>query len=300
MRRSSLHLRTQLRAPPPILPPLRRSFLDNLEVLRRSRVAGLSFAERGCYFHFLKRYVSYCFTPFEGTPLKGVQVLGFLETRALRFERLYLLDANEDVIPDTKREETFLPLRVREKLGLPTYAERDAVAAYYFETLVKGSGEAHVFFVENDRKEKSRFVERLLWERQKREQSARADGYVRSVGYRINLEQNEPPPVAKTAAMAAFLARRRYDATSLNTYLNCPLQFYYRHVLGLARKEDASPDIERVDIGRLVHEVSSHTSRRGAAARSPRRTSTGRIWRPSRTAPSRRPTARNRRARPTS
>jgi hypothetical protein len=263
-------------------------------------VAGLSFAERGCYFHFLKRYVSYCFTPFEGTPLKGVQVLGFLETRALRFERLYLLDANEDVIPDTKREETFLPLRVREKLGLPTYAERDAVAAYYFETLVKGSGEAHVFFVENDRKEKSRFVERLLWERQKREQSARADGYVRSVGYRINLEQNEPPPVAKTAAMAAFLARRRYDATSLNTYLNCPLQFYYRHVLGLARKEDASPDIERVDIGRLVHEVSSHTSRRGAAARSPRRTSTGRIWRPSRTAPSRRPTARNRRARPTS
>jgi CRISPR/Cas system-associated exonuclease Cas4 (RecB family) len=239
----------------PFFHPFAESFLKELDVLRMSRVGSLSFAERNSYFHFFRKYVAHCFTPFEGTPLQGVQVLGFLETRALRFERVFLLDANEDVLPDTKKEETLLPFGVREILGLPTYIDRDMLAAYYFETLVKGSGEVHLFFIESERKEKSRFVERLLWERQKADGTATAPGYVKSVGYRLSLESREPSPIRKTAPLAAFLRERPYDATSLDVYLNCPVQFYYRYVLDLARKENVSPDIERVDIGRLVHRV---------------------------------------------
>ncbi len=239
----------------PFFHPFAESFLKELDVLRLSRVGSLSFAERNSYFHFLRRYVAHCFTPFEGTPLQGVQVLGFLETRGLRFERVYLLDANEDVLPDTRKEDTLLPFGVREILGLPTYIDRDMLTTYYFETLVRGSGEVHLFFIENERKEKSRFVERLLWESQKRDGAATARGYVKSVNYRLSLENKEPPAIPKTASMAAFLRERPYDATSLNVYLTCPVQFYYRYVLDLSKKENVSPDIERVDIGRLVHKI---------------------------------------------
>lgn len=55
--------------------------------------------------------------------------------------------------------------------------------------------------------------------------------------------------------MAAYLRERSYDATSLDAYLRCPMQFYYRYVLDLAKKENVSPDIERLDIGSLVHRV---------------------------------------------
>ena len=65
----------------PYFHPFAESFMKELDVLRTSRVRDLAFAERNSYFHFLKRYVAQCFTPFEGTPLKGVQVLGFLETQ---------------------------------------------------------------------------------------------------------------------------------------------------------------------------------------------------------------------------
>src|SRR5208337_2269561 len=147
----------------------------------------LSFAERNSYFHFFKGYVGHCAAPFEGTPLQGVQVLGFLETRGLRFERTYVIDANEDIIPDTRKEESLLPFKVREILGLPTYVDRDMLSAYHFETLVKGSQEVHLFFAENDRKEKSRFVERLLWERQKAEEAEPPGGFVRSIAYRLSL-----------------------------------------------------------------------------------------------------------------
>ncbi len=238
----------------PYFHPFVESLLNELDGLRKSRIRDLAFSERNSYFHFFRRYIAHSITPFEGTPLRGVQVLGFLETRALTFERVCVLDVNEDVLPDTRKEETLLPFKVRQVLGLPTYIDRDMLSAYYFDTLVKGAGEVHLFFVENDRKEKSRFVERLLWERQKKDGSA-TGRHVRTCGARMSLENALPRPVEKTAAMAAFLQARPYDATSLDAYLKCPLRFYYRYVLDLERKEGASSDIERMDIGRLVHDI---------------------------------------------
>jgi CRISPR/Cas system-associated exonuclease Cas4 (RecB family) len=238
----------------PFFHPFVESLLNELDNLRKSRIRDLAFAERNSYFHFLRRYIAHSMTPFEGTPLQGVQVLGFLETRALRFERVCVLDVNEDVLPDTRKEETLLPFKVRQILRLPTYADRDMLSAYYFDTLVKGAGEVHLFFVENDRKEKSRFAEKLLWERQKKDGSA-AGRYVKTCGGRMSLENALPRPIEKTASMAAFLKVRSYDATSLDVYLKCPLRFYYRYVLCLKPKEEASPGIERVDVGRLVHAV---------------------------------------------
>lgn len=239
----------------PYFHPFAESFIKELELLRGSRIRDLAFARRNSYFHFLRKYIAQCFTPFEGTPLKGVQVLGFLETRNLRFERVYVLDANEDVIPDTKKEDTLLPLKVREILGMSTYLDRDALAAYYFHTLVDRTPEVHLFFVENGKKERSRFVEQLLWEKQKQDRAASAEGYIGSLGYHLSLETSPLRPVRKTSSMVDFLRSRSYDATSLDVYLSCPLRFYYRYVLNLAKREEARAEIEGLDIGRVVHKI---------------------------------------------
>lgn len=239
----------------PYFHPFAESFMKELDNLKKSRVRDLSFAERNSYFYFLRKYVAQCFTPFEGTPLKGVQVLGFLETRNLRFDRTYVLDVNEEIIPDTRKEGTLLPLKVRQILDMPTYKERDMLSAYYFHALVKGSREVHLFFAENGAKEKSRFVEQLLWERQKKEHAESTSGYIRSLRYRLSLESARSQSVPKTPPVTAFLESRTYDATSLDVYLTCPLQFYYRYVLDLSRREEVTQDVERLDIGRIVHEI---------------------------------------------
>ncbi|GAH80651.1 unnamed protein product, partial [marine sediment metagenome] len=36
---------------------------------------------------------------FSGSPLKGLQVLGILETRALNFGNVIVMDANESILP---------------------------------------------------------------------------------------------------------------------------------------------------------------------------------------------------------
>ncbi len=239
----------------PFFHPFAESFMEQLDLLKRSGLKRLAFSEKQGYFRFLKRYITSCFTPFDGTPLHGLQVLGFLETRNLHFTRVYILDMNEDVIPDSGKEESLIPMSVRKVLNLPTYRERDMLSAYYFDTLIKGSDEIHLFFAENGRKEKSRFVERLLWEKQKKEKINDSASYVSTLNYRLSLEDRRPSPIEKTPEIADLLRSRPLDATSIDAYLRCPVQYYYRYVLNLKKKDDLRADIERVEVGRLVHRI---------------------------------------------
>lgn len=237
----------------PFFYPYSVAFVRALDVLSRSLLSPLSLSDQSAYFLLLKRYLATCHVPFEGTPLRGLQVLGFLETRSLKFERLFVLDVNEGILPDTRREDTVLPNRGRELLGLPTYRDRDLLVSHYFETLLKGAREVHLFYVESDKKERSRFIEKLLWEREKKRGSRNEHDPARQITYRINLVQREQEDVAKTQEVAEFLNAFTYTATSLDSYLACPLRFYYRYVVSLKEKDEVSGDIERPDIGKAVH-----------------------------------------------
>jgi hypothetical protein len=64
--------------------------------------------------------------------------------------------------------------------------------SYYFNTLISGAREAHLFYIENDEKERSRFVEKLLWERQ-RERKKRRKELVKTIQYSINLGKESLP-----------------------------------------------------------------------------------------------------------
>jgi ATP-dependent helicase/nuclease subunit B len=177
------------------------------------------------------------------------------ETRGIPFDKVVLLDMNENVIPSFKRSDTMLPLSVRRELKLPTSADQERRMEYYLDTLIRGATDVRIFFVENDEKERSRFVERLIWERQKADRQKDAGFYVRAFQYDVKLRAENPRPISKTAAMAAFLQDFRYSASALNMYLACPLQFYYAYVLHLKEKESVDDALDRKDIGTLVHEI---------------------------------------------
>jgi CRISPR/Cas system-associated exonuclease Cas4 (RecB family) len=241
----------------PLFYPFSESFMRSLELISRSLMKDVVFSEQASYFTFFRKYIMTCYTPFEGTPVKGLQVLGFLETRNLKFDMVFVLDANEEALPDTKKDDTLLPFKARKILGLPTYQDRDELAAHYFETLTQGAGEVHLFFIENDKKERSRFVERLLWERQKKERTTDTKNFLKAVQYRIDLKNSFPLDIRKTSRVAGFLREMPYSASALDAYLQCQLQFYYSYVLRIDKKEEISGDIERQEIGKFVHHVLS-------------------------------------------
>ena len=241
----------------PFFYPYAESFVTQLDILSKSLMNEVQFQEAGSYFTLFKKYIMTSYTPFAGTPLRGTQVLGFLETRNLKFENVFFLDANEGILPDTTREDSFLPFKARQMLGLPTYLDREEIMSYTFNTLIGGAKEVHLFYVENDEKEKSRFVEKLLWERQKRDQKRDEKRYVHTIQYAVNLKDRSPRPIEKSLEMIRFLREYPFSATSLNTYLYCPLQFYFEYVLGLREREVVSEEFEKEEIGSFVHLVLS-------------------------------------------
>lgn len=239
----------------PLFSPFAEAFVRALDLLGRSLMKDLSFQERESYFSFFRKYMTTQRVPFDGTPLKGLQVLGLLETRGLRFDRVFILDANEDSIPDTKKDDSMLPFRARQALGLPTYRDRDRLAAYYFDTLIQGAKEVHLLFVESDTKARSRFVEGLIWDRQRKDMTIDTARYVESVQYSVDLVNRVPEAIAKTDTVLSFLRSFRYSPTAVDRYLHCPLRFYYNDVLNAGRKRGIAEGIERADIGEVVHDI---------------------------------------------
>jgi len=249
----------------PYFTPFSEAFVRALETISRSLMADKSFNDAASYFLLLRRYLASRHLPFPGTPLHELQVLGPLETRNLQFERVFVLDANEGALPESRSESTLLPFPVRMALGLSTYRDQEDIAAYHFALLTAGARELHMFSVKSGEKERSRFAERLLWERQKAEGVLDERTFVRPIQYRVSLSNRPPAPVEKTTEMAAWLTLREYSATGLDMYLKCPLKFYYKTVLHLGEREETSGEIEAVDIGLFVHDVLFRyfSSRRG-------------------------------------
>lgn len=239
----------------PLFSRFAEAFLQTISDMERSLLSDRSFGERDGYFALLRRCLGAGSVPFEGAPVRGLQVLGMLETRSLKFDRIFVLHANEEVLPSTKKEDSLLPFKARRLLGLPTYIEREKLAAYNFDTLIRGSKEAHLFFIESDSKERSRFVERLLWQKQQKEKKKSDRDYIRPVQYHVKLNNQLPDQIEKTAEIAEALKTFRYSPSALDTYFRCPLRFYYQYLLRIGRRDEVTGEIARTDIGNVVHAI---------------------------------------------
>ena len=235
----------------PYWAPFVEKAMERVIELKNSRLAGESFSGVAGYFKFLKTFMQGVNYPFPGTPLKGLQVLGFLETRNLKFDRVYFLDANSDILPSSRKEDTILSHFVRESLGLSTYKTREQLARYYFTALVSGAREAHIFYKDSAARERSPFVEKLIWDLERRgEKPDESD-----IHFRAKFSQTAPGPAVKTTDIIEALKKREFSPSAIDAYLNCGLQFYYKYALRLREKDEISDDIEQRDIGTIVHEI---------------------------------------------
>jgi CRISPR/Cas system-associated exonuclease Cas4 (RecB family) len=223
--------------------------------LEESIAGTSSFRDINGYFNFLQQYVAHQDVPFTGTPLRGLQVLGLLETRGLRFDDVYLLNANDDVLPGRDGTDMLLPQQLRESLGLETRRDRDALSEHYFNLLISGAKRVHIFYEESGENDKSRFVEKLLWGRQKRDKTYSSDAYIEAVRYRVKLASDTVPSIPKSDKTLAVLNGFTYSASALDTYIHCPIQFYYRTIMRLEEREEATDDLDNRDVGLFVHEV---------------------------------------------
>lgn len=236
--------------------PLNLKILERVcsikEELERSELALEAFKQEDM-FRILINKLDHEITAFSGSPLKGLQILGLLETRSLNFENVIILDVNENSLPKLKIYEPLLPREVMISLGLNRLEKEEEIQRYQFKRLLSGAGNVYLIYEESAKKEKSRFIEELLWARQAAERTLEVMDMPRGV-FEVEYfpEKSDRP---KNKKIIEYLKGIEYSASSVNTYLGCPLRFYYQYVLRLREKEVIGEEPESSDIGIFIHNL---------------------------------------------
>ncbi|MFH1691198.1 MAG: PD-(D/E)XK nuclease family protein [Candidatus Omnitrophota bacterium] len=204
-------------------------------------------------FNIFKNKLEHEALAFNGSPLKGLQILGLFETRCLNFENVIVMDMNESVLPKLKIYEPLVPRDVMISLGLNRLEKEEEIQRYQFMRLISHAKNVFLVYQEDTEKEKSRFIEDLVWQKQKTCGCLDVVSVTRGV-FQVKVAPHKMK-VMKTPQQVIFLKSRRYSASSVDTYLYCPLRFYYRYVLGLTEKQEFVQGPEASDIGNFVHEL---------------------------------------------
>lgn len=194
-----------------------------------------------------------------GEPLVGLQIMGLLESRALDFKRVILVNANEDILPRKINAESFLPNDLRASIQLPSARERDAYYAYYVYRLLQRAEEVHITYTageNHDEGERSRFVQQL--------ETCRL---IPNSAVRINEVQvmaanpataPEILPIATgefTQQRIAELLKRGLSPSAFNKWLDNPREFFFRYILSLGEQTEIEEEIENNTLGTIVHDV---------------------------------------------
>lgn len=208
-------------------------------------------------FRIFKDRIATEMVSFQGAPLKGLQILGLFETRSLSFENVIVLDVNEGVLPRLKIYEPLIPREVMVKLNLDRIELEEEIQRYQFMRLLSSAKNVHLIYRESSDKERSRFVEELVWEVEKKKKVLDPLKVVRP-GYEVKVASYAKQAV-KTPAMVDYLKGFRYSASSINNYLRNPYEFYQNYVLGLREKEDLLDEPENRQVGVFVHGLLEQT-----------------------------------------
>ena len=199
----------------------------------------------------VSQLVSSSSIPFHGEPVVGVQIMGVLETRNIDFDHLLLLSCNEGNMPKGVNDSSFIPYTIRKAHHLTTIDNKLALYSYYFHRLLQRAGDITIAYnnsTDNGHTgEMSRFMLQLLVE-----SGQKIDHY--SLTAKNHPTPLMPKPIQKDEATLSKLQEiTRLSPSALNTYIRCPLAFYYQYI---AHIQEPHPDPETIDnrmFGNIFH-----------------------------------------------
>lgn len=195
---------------------------------------------------------------FRGEPLDGLQVMGILETRAVDFDNLMILDMNEGVFPTNTDGISFIPYVIRKAFGMPTHEFKDSMYAYYFFRLISRVKNLCLLYSngqDGKRSEMSRYILQLMYEYNwevKRNVAV----------HKLNPTMEPDIYISKTPAIMQIMRDkyctsidRKLSPSAITQYMKCPVKFYLGNVAGIKENDDNDllEDIDNRTFGNVFH-----------------------------------------------
>jgi CRISPR/Cas system-associated exonuclease Cas4 (RecB family) len=198
--------------------------------------------------------------PFHGEPLKGLQIMGVLETRNLDFKNVFILSLNEGAFPASGGKGSYIPHNIRKAYGLPTMAHQDAMYSYLFYRTLQRAENIFLFYnSETDvlgQGEMSRYLQQLLFESGLRIKRQVLHTPIHPKGI-------SPVVIAKNDEVLKSLLKVNEGNTyftgispsALNSYIECRLKFYFRYVAKIREPNEVEEELDARVLGNFLHDV---------------------------------------------
>lgn len=240
-----------------------QAYLNAVETLRSTILRRGVTVNNTTALQLVERLANGSKVRFDSRPVRGLQLLGMQQARGLDFENLVMASMNEKIYPRRRAIRSFIPANIRRAFGLPTAEFSESASAYNFLRLVANASTVTILYdartsgVGAD--DMSRYVTQLLY------LGNLPDIRHQSVSFPATLFNPETIAVEKSEKTVDYLRRFttavpqeervRLSASALNTYLNCPLEFYFRYIEKVNLEDSPADFMESSTYGTIVHAI---------------------------------------------
>jgi hypothetical protein len=189
---------------------------------------------------------------FQGEPLRGLQIMGLLETRLLNFENVILLSVNEGKLPLGNSQNTYIPFDIRRFFDLHTFLENDSIYAYHFYRLIQDAKNVHLLYNALssgvNTGEKSRFITQIEMESSHEIEHLIIENSSEPI-------TTKPIEITKTQIVQERLQKwkGKVSASHLTSYLYNPIDFYLSKILNTSETDEIEEELSIKNYGNLVH-----------------------------------------------
>lgn len=236
-------------------------FVKTIEELTRLNDTLKDFVEDE-EFHFVVQLIQKSLqgvsVPLSGDPLKGVQMMGLLESRNLNFDKVIFLGFNEGIIPKTSIGNSFIPDSIRRAYGLPVLENLDAISAYMVYRLLQRAKNINFVYNgltdETNTGEVSRILKQLEYE-------SNFKFIYKSLNLPVSTEPQHIIQIDKKdeniqKALKRYLTGEKVlSPSALTMYISNPIDFFFRYIAEIKEPEEVTAVIEANQIGSILHKV---------------------------------------------
>ena len=192
---------------------------------------------------------------FSGEALKGLQIMGMLETRLLDFDTVVLTQANEGILPSKAIDDSWIPYDMKKQYGLPTRDEKNAIFSYHFFRLMYRAKKVYILYDGQDEGlgggEISRFVRQWTFHNPAKHNIS---FYTQKAA--LNTTPNSQIIIPKTESLRkslAIMGEKGLSATTLSNYILDPIRFYNNSILRISETEELEESMTYQSLGTAIH-----------------------------------------------
>ena len=210
---------------------------------------------------FIKQVLSSLRIPFESESTDGLQIMGLIETRNIDFENVILLNANEGILPKLGRAPSLISESMRHAFELPVLKYQDAIFAYFYYRLLQRAKNIIILYDNMGSNNRSGEISRFIYQL---ELESGFEITKLQLNQQLKLIANKSIRILKSESIQKKLqayilengiSKKQLTATSLDTYLNCPFQFYLKYVAKIEEPEKVEEEFTPVEMGIIIHLV---------------------------------------------